>query len=48
MILKSLSEPMPAGHLNSVSGTDRDSDGFVDHTKFYAFVSEGQPAFLRG
>lgn len=38
---------MPAGHLNSVSGMDRDSDGFIDHTKFYAFVSEGLQLFLR-
>ena len=38
---------MSAGQPNSFSDMDRDSDGFVDHTKFYAFVSEGQPLFLR-
>ena len=38
---------MSAGQPNSFSGMDKDSDGFVDHTKFYAFVSEGQPLFLR-
>ena len=40
---------MSARHLRNFSGRDRDRDGFVDNSHFYALASEGQgqPLFLR-
>ena len=40
---------MSSRHLRNLSGRDRDRDGFVDNSHFYALASElqGQPLFLR-
>ncbi len=38
---------MSAGERRSGSSVDKNADGFVDNSHFYALVSEGKPKFLR-